>query len=144
MMRSLRHAGIVVRDLARVSEFYEQVLGLRVVTRQHESGPFLDAILGLDGGEVTTVKMAAAEGETTIELLCFDSHDDHRPPAEPFSTGPTHIAFTVDDLMAEYERLSVGGVEFTTPPRRSPDGSALVTFCRDPEGNLIELVEVTS
>ncbi len=143
-MRCLRHAGIVVRDLGRAADFYQQLLGLRVVTRQDESGPFLDAILGLDGCSVTTVKMAAAEGATLVELLCFDSHEDHRPPAQPFSTGPTHIAFTVDDLMADYQRLNVAGVEFTTPPQRSPDGSALVTFCRDPEGNLIELVEVTS
>lgn len=141
-MRSVRHAGIVVRDLDRAAEFYEKLLGLRTVRRADESGPFLDAILGLDGGRVTTVKMAADEGETVVELLRFDSHHDERSPVQPFSTGPTHIAFTVDDLSAEFHRLTAAGVEFTTSPQRSPDGGALVTFCRDPEGNLIELVEV--
>ena len=43
------------------------------------------------------------------------------------------------------KNLTVGfalGVVFNAPPQRSPDGGAKVTFCRDPEGNLLELVEV--
>ncbi len=60
----------------------------------------------------------------------------------PCDFGFTLIAFTVDDLDREYERLRAAGVAFNARPQTSPDGYAKVTFCRDPEGNLIELVEV--
>lgn len=140
-MRALRHTGIVVRDLEAAERFYTELVGLRIVAKAEESGPFLDAILDLPDARATTVKMAAAEGGALLELLCFAAHRDVRPPAEPYSTGPTHVAFTVEDLAQTHARLSAAGVPFTTEPRVSPDGRALVTFCRDPEGNLLELVE---
>jgi len=34
------------------------------------------------------------------------------------------------------------GVEFICPPEKSPNGFAKVTFCTDPEGNYIELVQI--
>ncbi|MHC4899815.1 MAG: VOC family protein [Planctomycetota bacterium] len=141
-MLCVRHVGIVVRDLEPAVRFYEEALGLVVVQQQEETGPYLDAVLGLRNARATTVKMSAAEGPTLVELLEFHSHPDDRHSAHPYSLGPTHVAFTVADLWHRYEQLSERGVCFTAPPRHSPDGRALVTFCRDPEGNLIELVEV--
>ena len=140
-MRCVRHVGIVVRDLELAVRFYQEVLGLEVVNRQDEAGSHLDVMLGLTNARVTTVKMSAAEGPTLVELLEFHSHPDDRPAAHPYSLGPTHVAFTVDDLRQRYGRLNEQGVRFMAPPEPSPDGKALVTFCRDPEGNLIELVE---
>ena len=40
-----------------------------------------------------------------------------------------------------YNRLVEAGVYFNSPPQLSPDGFAKVTFCKDPDGSLIELVE---
>ncbi len=142
-MRCVRHVGIVVRDLEPAIRFYQELLGLVVVQRQEEAGPYLDAVLGLNNARATTVKMSAAEGPTLVELLKFHSHPDNRPAAHPYNLGPTHVAFTVDDLRQDYDRLREQGIQFTVPPEPSPDGS-LVTFCRDPEGNLIELVEAVA
>ena len=60
----------------------------------------------------------------------------------PNDSGITHVAFTVDNLDQTYGSLVSDGVKFMAPPQLSPDGAAKVTFCRDPEGNLLELVEV--
>ena len=54
----------------------------------------------------------------------------------------THIAFAIDDLSDEYNRLKNEGVPFNSPPQLSLDGCAKVAFCRAPEGIFIELVEV--
>jgi catechol 2,3-dioxygenase-like lactoylglutathione lyase family enzyme len=142
-MRCVRHVGIVVRDLELAVRFYQDLLGLEVVHRQEESGSYLDTMLGLTNARATTVKMSAAEGPTLVELLKFHSHPDDRPAAHPYNLGPTHVAFTVADLQQRYERLSQQGTRFMAPPEAAP-GGALVTFCRDPEGNLIELVEATA
>lgn len=142
MTRSLRHFGIVVRDLDRALEFYCGKLGLSVSKRMEENGAFLDSVLAASGIRVTTVKLAAGEGPTLLELLQFDSpQPESTGMPSLFRTGATHFALTVHDLTALHEALSACGTPFLSAPERSADGLALVAFCRDPEGNLIELVE---
>jgi catechol 2,3-dioxygenase-like lactoylglutathione lyase family enzyme len=139
---SLRHAGIVVTDLNKALHFYRDLLGLRIIRSMEEAGAYLDNMLGLDNVRVTTVKLAAVEGPTLVELLKFGSHVDTVGSRTAYTPGPTHIAFTVEDLDVVYARLTQNGVPFNAPPQLSPDGYAKVTFCHDPDGTLVELVQV--
>lgn len=142
MIKNIRHTGIVVTDLNAALAFYRDLLGFREVKRLEESGAYIDNMLSLENVRVTTVKLAAP-GDGLIELLHYRSHPRAPgPQRESCSIGITHIALTVVNLDRAYERLSAAGVRFTAPPQRSPDGSAKVTFCRDPDGTLVELVEV--
>ncbi|MBA2686657.1 MAG: VOC family protein [Gemmatimonadaceae bacterium] len=141
MITEIRHTGLVVANLDRALAFWRDLLGFRVVREMDEKGDHLDAFLGLKDVRVTTVKLAAPDGNL-IELLKFHSHGDRDEwKGSPHSTGFTHVAFTVDDLTHDYERLSAAGVAFIAPPQLSPDGSVRVTYCRGPEGVLLELVE---
>lgn len=142
MITEIRHTGLVVADLDNALSFWCDLLGLRVIKRLDESGPHIDAMMGLENVQMTTVKLAAPDGNV-IELLHFHSHPDQ--PAwtgAPHSTGFTHVALTVDDLDAAYNKLAETGIIFNAPPQQSPDGYARVTYCRGPEGILLELVEV--
>jgi catechol 2,3-dioxygenase-like lactoylglutathione lyase family enzyme len=135
----------VVDDLDASLDFYRNLLGFEIIRRMEETGDFIDTILALDAVRVTTVKMAAPGGQL-IELLKFHSHSDPPRPGRRgrirvFDAGPTHIALTVVDLDRVHHRLTAHGVSFNAPPRLSPDGSVKVTFCRAPEGTLVELVE---
>lgn len=142
MIRNVRHTGIVVGDLDAALHFYGELLGFKVEKRMEESGAYIDNMLGLKGVQVTTVKMAAPDGNL-IELLYYHSHPRKaRGKREMCELGVSHIALTVDDLGREYRRLSDAGVRFHAPPQLSPDGYARVTFCRDPDGNPVELVQV--
>jgi catechol 2,3-dioxygenase-like lactoylglutathione lyase family enzyme len=142
MITHVRHTGIVVADLERALSFWCDALGFRVTKRMEESGPYLDAMLGLKHARATTVKLAAPDGNL-VELLHFHSHPD-KPAWQgtPFSTGLTHIAFTVDDIEATCERLRAAGAQFFAAPQASPDGTVKVTYGSGPEGMLFELVEV--
>lgn len=143
MVKNVRHFGIVVGDVDRSVRFYRDLLGLKIVKVAMESGPYIDNILALDHVSVKTVKMAAGEGETLLELLEFVSHPRHFDPGrEICSLGPSHLAFTVENVDSLYEQLSLSGVSFNGPPQVSPDGYARVAFCKDPDGSSIELVEV--
>jgi len=141
MITAVRHTGLVVSNLDRALDFWCGLLGFRVARRMDESGAHIDAMMGLTDVRVTTVKLAAPDGNL-IELLHFHSHPD-RPAwtGTPFSTGFTHVALTVDDVDVEYQRLAEAGVTFDAPPQESPDRSAKVTYCRAPDGVLLELVE---
>jgi catechol 2,3-dioxygenase-like lactoylglutathione lyase family enzyme len=142
MITQIRHTGLVVADLEVALRFWRDLLGFTVARQMDESGPHIDAMMGLQDVRVTTVKLAAPDGNL-IELLHFHSHPDQPAWAgTPHSTGFTHIALTVDDLDAVCQKLAEAGVTFNAPPQRSPDGYAKMTYCRGPEGVLLELVEI--
>ena len=137
----LRHAGIVVSDINRSLNFYNNILGLKVIKDVIEVGPFIDSIQGLKNVRVNTIKMVTEDGGM-IELLHFHSHPEE-PKERPFpEIGVSHVAFAVDNLEDEYKRLLKHNIKFICKPMVSPDGFAKVTFCRDPDGTLIELVEI--
>ena len=141
MTVAIRHTGLVVYDLERALEFWCGVLGFEVVTRMNEEGPFLDAMMGLDGVKVTTVKLNAPDGGM-LELLNFQSHPDNKAwRGEPFSTGLTHIALTVENIDHVIQEMKEFGCEISNSCQLSPDGKVKVIYAEGPENLLIELVE---
>jgi len=142
MIIAIRHTGLVVANLEEALNFWCNLMGFTISKRMEESGPHIDAMLGLKDVRLTTAKLAAPDGNL-IELLHFHVHPD-KPvwQGKPNSTGFTHIALTVNDLDAVFMTLSAAGVKFNAPPQLSPDGYAKVTYCKGPEGVLLELVEV--
>ncbi|MCX6690700.1 MAG: VOC family protein [Methanoregula sp.] len=145
MIRTVRHVGIVVKKIDDVLPFYRDLLGMKLVKKTHEPEQFINHLLGISRCQLVTVKLAAEEGETLLELLEFASHpSDHAAAPSLFSPGITHIAFTVKNLDGLYQKLINEGILFLSPPLRSTDGFAKVAFCRDPAGNYLELVEELS
>lgn len=142
MVKSFRHAGIVVADLNRALAFWCDVLGFRVQREMLETGPFIDALLGMKDVEVTTVKLTGPDG-IQVELLNFRSHPGLAAwQGTPSTTGLTHLAFTVSDLDYLCFHLLNSGVQFFAKPQIAPDGVAKVVYARGPENLLLEFVEV--
>ena len=140
-MKTIRHFGIVVSDIDKALYFYRDLLGLKIQKDALEKGEFIDNILGLKNVEVRTVKMSA-DDNNLIELLCYKSHfKKTMGEKEIFTIGASHPAFTVENLDYEYEKLKEKGVKFNCSPQVSPDGKAKVSFCYDPDGVPVELVE---
>ena len=141
MITQIRHTGLVVADLEGALRFWRDLLGFKVEKQMDESGPHIDAMMGLKDVRVTTVKMTAPEGGM-VELLHFQSHRDS--PAwlgQPCSTGFTNIAMAVGNMDMAFKKLTDAGVVFPAPPQYSPDGAVKVIYCKGPEGVLLELVE---
>ena len=109
----------------------------------NESGGFIDSISGLENVKVKTVKLNSPEKNGgMIELLCYESHLSNLNYEQIFRCGISHFALTVSNVNEIYKKLSSEGIKFNCKPMLSDDGGAIVTFCRDFENNLIELVEV--
>jgi len=117
---AIHHASVVVSDLARALRFYVDVLGIEVDTSR-PSMPYDGAWLQL--------------GDQQIHLLQL-------PNPDPVVDRPEHVgrdrhtAFTVRGLDAVVSRLGQAGIAMT----HSRSGRRAV-FCRDPDGNGIELIE---
>ena len=144
-MIKVRHVGITVSDMDKMLSFYSGILGFDQQKIALEQGEYIDNFSALDGVVVTTAKLSNGVDEVLIELLKYHSHEGLLTLESRLTNpGITHFALTVDDLESLYQRCTEGGISFNAPPQLSPDGNAKVTFCRDPEGNLLELVEVLS
>ena len=136
----LRHVGITVSSLDTALEFYRDVLGLEVLREMDESGEHIDNFSALKGVDVRTVKLQDSDGGI-IELLFYRSHPRLTGTRDIADVGCSHFAITVDDLDDTLERISAAGYEANCEPQYSPDGNVKLTFCRGPDGVLIEMVE---
>lgn len=143
MKAGFRHIGLVVSDLDRLRKFYECCFGFHIVRECHESGAFIDRLIGIPETRVTTVKMAlGVDGIIVLELLCFRKPSIvKRDNTRPNNLGLTHFALTVDDISTAVDLVLENGGSVTSKAQISPDGQVLASYCCDPEGNLIELVE---
>tara|TARA_Y100000034_G_scaffold65962_1_gene79637 strand:- start:217 stop:645 length:429 start_codon:yes stop_codon:yes gene_type:complete len=140
-MINIRHTGIVVSDMERSLKFYRDLLGFEVKKDMIESGDYINNFSDLNDVVVRTVKMSLENGDM-VELLYYDSHLEEPDMTRKITQiGCSHIALTVDNLDETYETLKENDVKFNSPPQYSPDGFAKVTFCKDPDGSLVELVE---
>ena len=133
--------GIVVSDMEKSLKFYRDLLGLKVKSLVDEEGEFLDNMLARKNVKNKVAKLYAKNGNTLVELIDSKSYGNKKD-RDFFTIGTSHFAFTVDNLEKTYDYLVKNGVKFTAPPQQTPDGFAKVTFCEDPDGTPIELVEV--
>lgn len=144
MILEIRHVGINVADMDASLHFWRNVMGLQVEVDAWEEGDYIDTLQNLSGVNVHIVKLRAADGGL-IELLQDVAHPTAPPgPAHNrlCDRGIRHIAFTVADVEESYRILCEEGCEVLGEPITSPDNYAKVFFARDPEGNLLEIVEV--
>ncbi|MAI78961.1 MAG: lyase [Deltaproteobacteria bacterium] len=56
--------------------------------------------------------------------------------------GIVRICLASQNLDQDYARLTNDGVEFLSSPQLGEGGSAKIAVCRDPDGTLIELIEI--
>ena len=142
MTITIRHVGLVVADLDQSIKFWCETMGFVVSRTMEESGPHIDAMMGLKEVKVTTAKLADPNGNL-LELLHFHSHPDKKSwDGKPYSSGLTHLAFTVTNLNETLHRIKLAGGSIPFQPQLSPDGQVKVTYASAPGGVILELVEV--
>ena len=120
---ALHHAGLLVSDLGRAKVFYESVLGLEPYPDRPDL-PYPGEWYDLGGGQ-------------QLHLMQL-------PNPDAGSTRPEHggrdhhIALGVRNMAELKSRLDAAGVRCTA----SKSGRAAL-FCRDPDANTLEFVEVS-
>lgn len=141
MTLALHHIGITTPDLARLEAFYVSHFSATVLRRHSwEAGdPEFNARIGLADSAGELVMLACAG--LRLELFQFAMPVLSRPaPSGIAAPGMTHLAFATEDIDADYDRLVRLGMAFNAPPLRMPTGG-IFTYGRDPDGNLVELIQ---
>jgi predicted enzyme related to lactoylglutathione lyase len=120
---------VPVSDIDRAVEFYESVLGLKLVIRRDDMPQNREAEFSAGGGALVAYEsVAAGQSRGTI------------------------AGFRVDDLQAVVSTLRKRGVvfeEYDTPDLKTDNGigrigDLLAAWCKDPDGNTIAFEERTT
>jgi glyoxylase I family protein len=122
MIQGIHHATFLTSDLDKSRQFYEGVLGLSVSNKRPQ--------MSFEGVwyEITPTQqihlMLLANPEAGLQRPVHGGRD-------------RHIALIVSDMVLLVEQLSAAGVAYT----QSQSGRRAL-FCRDPDGNALEFMEV--
>ena len=122
LFAGLDHAAIAARDPARMAKWYCDVLGFRALS---------------DNGKERPTRLLAGAGGGMIEMMPDD--ESPAPGRELFDRGISHLAIRVSNLAAALAGLRAAGVEVAEPVPAA--GGGQVASFKDPEGNVVQVVE---
>ncbi len=100
--------------------------------------------LGVAGAKAQSTRLAVkGTPSILIDLMEFRTPVKEPVLAPTGAVGSTHFALAVENLPEVYERLRSQGIEFVSEPVtfELTEGSVTVVFTRDPDGNIVELVD---
>ena len=123
MNLSAEHLGLAALDPGALRGWYVRVLGAREIFRNRETPPAF--LLALPAGPM-------------LEIYAADSAN--RGSRNNKLAGWRHLALRVDSIDSARAELVSRGVTFDEPVKPA-GGGGRVLFFRDPEGNLLHLVE---
>ena len=127
----IQHIALIVADLGAAKRFYGEQLGMEELERP-TNFTFSGAWYRAGDQEIHLI----AAHDTT----CEPGWKDPGPGAQAGLA--VHLAFEVDDLDAERERLQLQGIELFAGPFERGDG-VVQFYVKDPDGHLVELFERT-
>jgi predicted enzyme related to lactoylglutathione lyase len=119
----LAQSRIVTDDVARLAGFYASLLGVPVALNEYY------------------VEVQAGPTSVGFSRRRFTEYRDDSQEAPGAGRQPRDeviLDFLVDDVDAEYPRVTALGVEWVMPPTTQPWGNRSMIF-RDPAGNLVNV-----
>jgi catechol 2,3-dioxygenase-like lactoylglutathione lyase family enzyme len=138
----LDHLNIVVRDLESAVRFFGH-FGFEIDDEADLSGEWISEVVGLKEVNARYTRLISDDSPVQIELICYRNPQS---PETPYidranGIGYRHIAFQVDDIETEVERLASVGVDFLSPVHTYQRTGKQIVYGRGPEGILIELAQ---
>ncbi len=131
IVKKVLHVGISVRDMDTSLQWYEKILGFKLVS---------------DDGFVPPLRARVCfiqNGNFQIELFEYKAPkplpaDRLTPNSDLQTIGTKHVAFEVDDMKKMKDHLLENNVDIAHEVNMNGNS---VMFIRDPDGVLIELIE---
>ena len=138
--------GIVVSDIEKAEDFYEDALGFEEVSEFSVPAEWATEVGLSNSLELNVHVMQAGEGPnaTRVKLMEFPGHHGKKVDNSHIHTtlGPSYLTIFVADLTKSLKQAAEHGVKpLANGPKAlkaNPDLS--LALVRDPDGNLLELI----
>lgn len=118
-VKQIGYVALMVKDVARATEFYANKLGLKPVPEQSQPGAFTS--FTLDGGSM----LGVVSVEKGVEVPGF--------------TDPYEVSLEVDDIEAAYRKWEAAGIEIFSEPHDMPFGRTF--HIRTPDGHTLRIYQ---
>jgi len=145
----ISHVGITVADMDSMGEFYSEILGFDEVQYEKSNGksPVEDRPRWLSKSEKDLSPISAYNGGIIKLIPLKDNFTGQMTQRRFGSEGVSEIGLEVSQIMPLYESLRRRGARGVVSPLSfsrpfGPKGK--LAYLMDPEGNVIELVELQS
>ncbi len=142
MITGMNHTGFVVRDLDASVKFYRDVLGLEIVRTMDREGAPISQVIGYENTHLKGAILSTGDSHSLELIQYLNPSPTERPTEERNALGASHLAFNVDNMEETFERLVSNGARKLNPPATMQPGRK-ACYMQDPDGNWIELIEVT-
>ncbi|GGG99315.1 VOC family protein [Mucilaginibacter phyllosphaerae] len=128
-MLKIKLTSVFVHDPETAHKFYTDILGFQTK-------------MNLDMGEFKFITVVSPDAPNGVELLLEPNNNPIAKTyqAALFEQNIPAAAFNVDDIQAEYDKLTGLGVAFKSAPQAS--GPVIQAVFNDTCGNLIQLFQV--
>jgi catechol 2,3-dioxygenase-like lactoylglutathione lyase family enzyme len=120
------HATLSVENLDREAEWYERVLGMKVLHRMDQNPDMINQQMAIPGYRIDLIKYKGSTRPPHVNPLYLQQ-------------GWIHVVFHVDDLSAAVRQVKALGVDAKI--NNDDKGAPSQILLHDPEGNEIEVRE---
>jgi lactoylglutathione lyase len=144
------HVSFTVSNLEASVKWYTEVLGLQFVRGQEQHNEYTSKLVGYPDAHLKVAQLRVP-GQTIpisrhhVELVEYVHPRGEDIPLDTNRTGVGHWAFIVDDIHAEFERLSALGVKFKAERpvaiEHGANKGGYTIYFTDPDGITLELLQ---
>jgi len=140
---NIRHAGIAVDSIKEELKFYKRYFGMELLVQETLDKKTIDRLFGIDI-KLKYAKIGCADTNKKQKTCpCLIELYEVKDPRNWVRHFPVwnHIAITVPDVMAVYNKMIEDGRQIDKTPWTDKLGKNKLFFCQDESWNLLEIVE---
>lgn len=148
MLTAPAHFSFTVSHIGRSKAFYGEVLGLEQVYEMEHTHPYTSRQVGFSEAWLLAVGFKLGrdlpDGYPILELIEYRHPCGNPIDLSTNNPGVAHLAFEVDDIFAEYARLTESDVSFRSEPVLIEAGrnrGGYTAYFVDPDGITLELAQ---
>lgn len=149
MLLGTWHFSWTVSNLERSLEFYCGDLGFELVHQQENANEYTEKLVGLPGAHLKAALLKygsspAGPSGHVVELIEYVNPKGVKLDSTPCNVGAAHLAFLTSDVHSMYERLSIKGVKFVSPPVAIESGinrGGFTCYMKDPDDFTLEMLQ---
>jgi catechol 2,3-dioxygenase-like lactoylglutathione lyase family enzyme len=143
MITGFNHTSFTVSDMEKSVRFWTEMLGFEAASVSPRQGAWQEAVTGIPGASLLVAHLYG-HGQH-IEFIQYLEGALEGKPSQPAFPCTAHVCLEVSDIEATWDRLLAAGARpqgRIASVQTGPVGGCLAGYIRDPNGIIIELLEM--